>query len=94
VESDVALERMHGILQIVMGWTNSHMHGFRVPKVGQHGARRGFVAVEGRDEKKHRLGDILRHPKDRAVYEYDFSDGWEHEIVLEDVVPRPSKVLG
>ena len=32
VESDATLARLHDVLQIVMGWTNSHMHGFRVPQ--------------------------------------------------------------
>ena len=40
VESAVTLQRMHRILQVVMGWTDSHMHGFRVPRPGQRGARR------------------------------------------------------
>jgi len=27
-------------------------------------------------------------PGDVALYEYDFGDSWEHEIRLEDIVPR------
>jgi hypothetical protein len=26
------------------------------------------------------------------IYEYDFGDGWEHEILLEKVLPRDSMV--
>lgn len=88
VESDVTLQRMHRILQVVMGWTDSHMHGFRVPEPGHRGAKRRFRPIEDTDERITRLGDLLRRPKDRVVYEYDFGDGWEHEIVLEEVVPR------
>lgn len=88
VDSAVTLQRMHQILQVVMGWTDSHMHGFLVPQPGQRGARRQFLPIEEAEEKSTRLADLLRRPKDRVVYEYDFGDGWVHEIVLEEVVAR------
>jgi len=90
VESGVTLQRLHGILQVVMGWTDSHMHGFRVPEPVQRGARRRLLPVETSEEKTTRLADLLRRPKDWAVYEYDFGDSWEHEIVLEAIVSRSS----
>jgi hypothetical protein len=90
VESAVTLQRMHNILQVVMGWADSHLHGFRVPQPGQRGGRRQFLSIEEADEKRTQLADLLRRPKDRVIYEYDFGDGWEHEIVLEEVVARPS----
>lgn len=30
VPADVKLGRLHRILQVVMGWTDSHLHAFRV----------------------------------------------------------------
>jgi len=90
VENAVTFERMHRILQVVMGWTDSHLHGFRIPQPGQRDAPRRFLPIEDADEKNTRLADLLHRPKARVVYEYDFGDGWEHEIVLEDVVPRSS----
>jgi hypothetical protein len=90
VESGVTLLSLHGILQVVMGWTDSHMHGFRLPEPDQRGARQRFVLIESADEKSMRLAQLLRRPKDWATYEYDFGDGWEHEIVLEEIVPRSS----
>jgi hypothetical protein len=88
VESGVTLERLHHILQAVMGWSDSHMHGFWRPGSGQQGARRRLLPIESADEKATRLADVLRRSKDRFVYEYDFGDSWEHEILLEEVVPR------
>lgn len=90
VESSITLERLHRILQIVMGWTDSHMHGFRLPEPGGRGARRRLLPIESADERATRVGGLLRHPKDWLVYEYDFGDGWEHEILLEEIVPRAS----
>jgi len=38
-------------------------------------------------ERKTRPDDVLARPKDRIAYEYDFGDGWEHDIVLEAIGP-------
>jgi hypothetical protein len=35
-----------------------------------------------------RIIDYFREPGDRADYEYDFGDGWEHEVVLEEIASR------
>lgn len=88
VESTVTLERLHHILQVVMGWTNSHMHGFRRPAASPAGGRRRLLSIEGGDEKRTRVADVLRRPKDKLFYEYDFGDSWEHEVVLERILPR------
>jgi hypothetical protein len=90
VESGVTLQRLHRNLQIVMGWRDSHMHGFRVPEPGGRGVRRRLLPIESAEEKTRRLAELLRRPKDWAVYEYDFGDSWGHEIVLEEIVPRSS----
>ena len=89
VDSGVTLDQLHHTLQVVMGWTNSHLHGFRVVQPGQGGARR-LLPIESADEKATRLGTLLRRPKDWFVYDYDFGDSWEHEVLLEQVVPRSS----
>ncbi len=88
IESGVTLDRLHHILQIVMGWTDSHMHGFRVPQRTRPGARPRLLPVESGDEKATRLSDLLRRPRDWCVYDYDFGDGWEHHLLLEEVVTR------
>jgi hypothetical protein len=38
------------------------------------------------DEKKVLLRQVLKKPKDRLIYEYDFGDSWEHSVVLEQVL--------
>lgn len=90
VDSGVTFDRLHHALQVVMGWTNSHLHGFRLPQPGQRGARRRLLPIESADENATCLRDILRRPKDWCVYDYDFGDSWEHEVLLEEVVPHSS----
>lgn len=89
VRSDITLEDFHRVLQVVMGWTDNHMHAFRA--VGRKAkTRAGQATVERPEERQTRLDDFLRKPKDRMVYEYDFGDGWEHEILLERVADHPA----
>ena len=40
--------------------------------------------TEARDQK---IADYFVAPKNKALYEYDFGDGWEHTVVLEKVLP-------
>ncbi len=84
VESGITLESFHHVLQAVMGWTDSHMHEFRT-LARRVGLPRQVEAIPGNEEHHTLLGEILRRPKDRIVYEYDFGDGWEHEVLLEGI---------
>ena len=90
VPRDVTLHRLHRILQVVIGWTDSHLHQFRAGDT-YYGTPDPEFSVEVRNEKKVLLGEVLRRPKARMVYEYDFGDGWEHEVVLEAALPAPPK---
>ena len=84
VKSDVTLFKFHSILQFVMGWMDGHMHQF-IAKNKVYG-RVDLELPERENEKKVLLGQVLRKPKDSLVYEYDFGDGWEHAVVLEQVL--------
>lgn len=37
------------------------------------------------DYSKIKISDLLKKEKDKITYEYDFGDGWEHDIVLEKI---------
>ncbi len=82
VAPDCTLGDLHEILQRAMGWTDSHLHHFR--------QKDRFLGAQGDadwgrrydDERKVRLRDLMKKVGDRLVYEYDFGDGWQHDIVL------------
>jgi hypothetical protein len=42
-------------------------------------------------ERRFRLADIAQHEKATLIYEYDFGDGWEHQVVVEKVLPPDSQ---
>ena len=90
VPADLTLEQLHDVLQVAMGWTNSHLHEFRIGRQ-RFGApdpsesfRGGPVSI---DESKVRLSAVLKRLGAKMEYTYDFGDGWEHGINVEKVLP-------
>jgi hypothetical protein len=84
VDAGVTLFQLHRILQVVMGWTDSHLHQFRCGST-YYGEPDPELGMDRENERRARLAEVLRKPGDRMVYEYDFGDGWEHDIVLEAI---------
>ena len=91
---DCTLDKLHEHIQTAMGWTNSHLHQFKIGGVRSRRSRNCST----------RAGRTKRHQSIRAAtklskivpadgkrfsfeYEYDFGDGWEHEILFEGFVP-------
>jgi len=87
---DCTLDKLHEHIQTVMGWTNSHLHHFRIngqlygdPDLMQE----NFEEMQYKDSTCTKLTDILpsSSKRFRFQYEYDFGDSWEHEILFEGV---------
>lgn len=85
---DCTLDKLHEHIQTAMGWTNSHLHQFEIdgerfgdPELLDD----GFEDFECVDSTVTMLSDILPESGERFVfrYEYDFGDGWEHEVLFE-----------
>jgi hypothetical protein len=66
-----------------LGWTNSHLHAFRV---GEHryGMCLDDYPEEEIDEKGVTVLQALREER-RFLYDYDFGDGWKHDVVIEEL---------
>jgi hypothetical protein len=88
---DGTLDKLHEHIQTAMGWTNSHLHHFKV-KDQLYGdpmlLQENFEDMEYEDSTTTKTSDIL--PKTgrrfRFQYEYDFGDSWDHEVLFEGVV--------
>lgn len=83
VPADIVLPRLHLVLNEAMGWTNSHLHMFKLRdrKFGDTRAPdAGELQIE--DERKVTL-DALLGPGQKLAYDYDFGDGWRHEVLVE-----------
>jgi hypothetical protein len=88
---DGTLDKLHERIQTAMGWTNSHLHHFRVGEQ-LYGdpllTGNNFIEMGYADSTAVRLGDIVPKAGTRFAfeYEYDFGDGWRHEVVFEGCV--------
>jgi pRiA4b ORF-3-like protein len=81
IPAGYTLDRVHAIIQASMGWEESHLHMFRI-KGREYGPAYLDAELETLDERQFRIGDLIK-PGDRAGYEYDFGDGWEHDLAVE-----------
>jgi hypothetical protein len=86
VKADTTLAGLHDVLQVAMGWTDSHLHQY-VADGDYYGVPDPAFFDEVEDERKVRLNQILLGPRDRLTYEYDFGDSWTHQILLEKILP-------
>jgi hypothetical protein len=90
VPDNIKLNRLHEVFQVVMGWTDSHLHQFH-GEDGVYTVPDEDSDPEDYDERKYTLHDIALCEKDEFVYEYDFGDCWEHEVVVEAHLPPMEK---
>ena len=83
VPGSIRLAKLHDVFQAAMGWTNSHLHSFRVGE-GLYGMHFDDYPEEEIDEKEVSVLQVLRGHKS-FIYDYDFGDSWEHEVKIEDL---------
>ncbi|MDR3186957.1 MAG: plasmid pRiA4b ORF-3 family protein [Holosporaceae bacterium] len=95
VPYDFTFRGLHQVIQLVMPWSESHLHSFAVK--AKHGAETLISTPypeddwESEDENKVLLHQYLPDAK-HVIYEYDFGDSWEHEIKLEKIIESEDKV--
>jgi hypothetical protein len=81
VPESLSLRQLHGVLQAAMGWTNSHLYRFDVAGVSYAQAEDVAEGIADADAAV-QLRSVLE-VGDSFVYEYDFGDGWEHDIRVD-----------
>lgn len=80
------LKELHAVIQIVMGWENSHLHQF---EQGKRKFSDPDFEIEPFDDEiiedtaRITIGEILKEKLDTLKYLYDFGDSWEHTVTLE-----------
>jgi hypothetical protein len=90
---------LHVAIQDSMGWSDSHLHEFRLknPATGET----DVIGVPGDQFEgdpevhagwKKKAADYFPAVGSTARYLYDFGDNWEHTLELEKIVPREKGV--
>ncbi len=87
------LAGLHDIIQTAFGWTDSHLHAFEAggrrysrPDFGLDGFEERFA-----DESTALLCEVADSVGARLRYTYDFGDSWEHDLLVEEILP-PDRV--
>jgi len=83
VPGSVRLSKLHAVFQAAMGWTNSHLHSFRIGDT-VYGMQFDDYPPGEKDEKSVTVVGALRDQR-QFLYEYDFGDSWEHKVVVEAI---------
>lgn len=91
VPSNITLAYLAEGLIYAMGWEGYHLHQFRkngiLYKEITDDDTFWFGGDRLKDEAEFTLGQVLTKKGDKMVFEYDFGDGWEHQVSLSDIVP-------
>jgi hypothetical protein len=99
VPADIRMDRLHDVLQVALGWEDSHLHQFHILDV--KGRTKAYVGRSDPDfesriptepETKRHLNNYLTKVGDCIGYEYDFGDSWRHEIKLTAIHAQSAKL--
>lgn len=75
VPAAYSLPELHLVLQVALGWTESHLHQFVARDL-----RYGVPDDDDWDDQQDEAGVRLRDMPALFTYLYDFGDGWEHDV--------------
>lgn len=76
VPAAISLDELHEVLQVAIGWTDSHLHQFRTEDAVYTVPFEDWAEDREVDERGVRLSTLPT----RFVYAYDLGDSWEHDI--------------
>jgi hypothetical protein len=101
VSNQWTLASLHGYLQWVMGWTDSHAHEFQIGAgivAPDWWIREADFDTETRDYRDERRVSVAAVVSELGAggefeYRYDMGDGWQHRLVIESP-PRVAETQG
>lgn len=93
VPSNITLEAFSNIILEAMGWDNMHFHQFKkgnilfmdTQSLEEEDDYMIFDDYQRQDSNDWSLEQVLMEKGDRMEYEYDFGDGWKHEIWVKGI---------
>jgi Plasmid pRiA4b ORF-3-like protein len=85
VPAAIMLPELHDLLQLVMGWTNSHLHSFEIGDRAFSSAGADLEELQMLNERKYALEAVLGDSIREFVYEYDPGDSWRHRIKVQSI---------
>lgn len=87
VPGELTLGRLHEVIQAAMGWYGGHLHQFTIDGM-EYGLPDEDLGIDIEDEDRMTLDRLQLGEKSKFLYQYDFGDDWEHDILVEKILPR------
>ena len=88
VPARMHLGKLHKVFQVTMGWKTSHLHEFRILSERFTDPSYDEFAVDPEDrtldQGKITVAQVASKTA-RFEYIYDFGDGWQHSVEIEDI---------
>ena len=76
VPAAITLDELHEVLQVALGWTDSHLHQYRTDSAVYSVPLDDWDDEGETDERGVRLSAL----PSQFTYLYDFGDGWTHDV--------------
>ncbi len=89
VPGSIKLSQLHDLLQLVMGWNNSHLHSFQFGKRVFSSRPAELEDLNMLDEGRYTLEAVLDDLLSEFIYDYDFGDSWRH-LIQPKLVSKPN----
>ena len=80
---------LHAVIQLAMGWTNSHLHQFRcgdrVVTDPKFDLEEYADFSPETDERKIHFNEVVAVSGEEFIYDCDFGDSWTYQIIVKDL---------
>lgn len=89
VPGKTTLAQLHEIVQISMGWEDTHLHQFLIDRTCYCSAEEddGLRTSRPKNEGKYTLHSLADKIQPSFNYIYDYGDDWIHQIKVEKILP-------
>jgi hypothetical protein len=84
LRGDTPLDSLHYILQALFDWDGDHLHCFLARKI-EYGDTEYLEEAE--KEMDVTLAEVAPAKRSKFMYEYDFGDSWQVDLVVTDRFP-------
>ena len=88
VEDSITFQKLHEIIQDVMGWENYHLFEFKFENIRIIPPNEDYLEENELDPKKVKVKEYVNKEKQKFEYIYDFGDSWEHEVIVEKILDK------
>jgi Plasmid pRiA4b ORF-3-like protein len=93
VPSSIKLSELARVLEEAMGWHGGHLHAYMSGDVTYEIPDDEIVAFgKTVDERTVRLAQVMPFADSKMRWDYDFGDGWEHDVIVDAIGVRRSDV--